>query len=100
MAILGVILNYVLPVLTALPQLVVAVEGLWSTVPKSGTHKWIAVEQAISQSVAAAAEAIAKTVPNAKVDTISTAVAVLTKTVNDGFVKFLNDIGYFTTSGS
>jgi predicted PurR-regulated permease PerM len=98
-AILSVIIRYATMVLPALPQIISGIESLWKWTPKSGAQKWIAVEQALSQSISMVAQEVAQVAP-ATSDTkaISAAVAIFTKSVNDAFVKLANDLGVFPHS--
>jgi|SRR6185437_9076547 len=98
-AIFAAILKWAPAIVEAIPGLVTSIEGLWSPVPKSGSQKWIAVEQALSQSISLASSEIAQLAPaGTKAETISTALAVFSKDVNDAFVKLANDVGLFTHS--
>jgi hypothetical protein len=97
-AIFAAILKYVIPVLSALPQLVVGIESLWKGTPKAGAQKWIAVEQALSQSISLVAQEVAQLAPNTPVNTVSAKVALFTKAVNDAFVALCNDLGIFQQS--
>lgn len=93
------LLKYVIPVITALPELISGIEKLWTGVPKAGAQKWIAVEQALSGSIVAVANQVAALAPDGtKVDEVSAKIAVFTKAVNDAFVKLCNDLGVFQTS--
>jgi hypothetical protein len=97
-AVFAAILKYVIPALTAIPQLVQGVESLWKGTPKSGAQKWIAVEQALSASIVTVAQEISQLAPNTPVDTVSAKVAIFSKAVNDAFVKLANDLGIFQTT--
>lgn len=98
-AVLSVLLKYVVPAIQALPQLIAGIEALFQNRPKSGPQKWIAVEQALSQSIVLVAEEVVKIAPDGtKVDDVSGKVAIFTKAVNDAFVKLANDLGVFQTS--
>lgn len=97
-AIFAAIVKYVIPVLSALPQLVVGIESLWKGTPKAGAIKWIAVEQALSSSISLVAQEIAQLAPGTPVDTVSAKVAIFTKAVNDAFVTLCNELGIFQTS--
>lgn len=95
---IAAIFTFLLPMLPAIPQLITAVEGLWSATPKSGPQKWISVETALSGSIQAVAAKIIAAVPNAKVDEVTARVAVWAKAVNDATVALFNDVGAFQTS--
>lgn len=98
-AVLAVVLRYVLPAITALPQLIDGIEKLFAGRPKSGAAKWIAVEQALSGSIVLVANEVAALAPDGtKVDEISAKVAIFTKAVNDAFVKLCNDLGIYQTT--
>jgi len=99
-AIFAKILSYVGALLPALPQLIAGVEALFKGTPQSGAAKWVAVEQALSQSVALVAQEIAQLAPGTSVDTVSAKVAVFTKAVNDAFVTLCNDLGIFPTTSA
>ena len=99
MGILGTVLEYVLPILTALPSLITGVESLWKATPKSGPQKWISVEQAVSGTIEAAAQTIAKAAPaGTDAQTISDAIAIFTKSVNDAFVALMNALKILPTT--
>lgn len=94
------ILNFVLTIVPVIPQLVTSIENLFKGTPKSGPQKWIAVEQALSQSISTVSGEIAKIAPaGTTAETISTALVVFSKDVNDAFVKLANDLQLFTHSG-
>jgi hypothetical protein len=99
LGILSVIIRYATMVLPALPQIISGIESLWRGTPKSGAQKWIAVEQALSQSISIVAQEVAQIAPaGTDVSKISAALAVFTKSVNDAFVKLANDLGVFQHS--
>jgi len=89
------ILKYAVAALSALPQIIAGVEALWKDTPKSGSYKWIAVEQALSASISLVAQEVASLAPNTPVNTVSAKVAVFTKAVNDAFVTLCNGLGIF-----
>lgn len=93
------ILTWLLPILTAIPSLIQAVEGLWSNVPKSGAQKWISVETALSQSIQTVGQEIVKAVPNAQVDAAAAKVDLWAKAVNDATVALFNDVGLLPHAG-
>lgn len=94
------ILSAVLQIIPILPGLITDIEHLWSNKPKSGSSKWISVEQALSGSIEEAANVAAKLAPaGTKAETISTAIAVFTKDVNDAFVTLANDLQLFSHAG-
>lgn len=93
---LQAILSYVPKLITVLPNLIIAIENLWAPKQKAGPQKWVSVEAAVSGSIEDAAQAVAKLAPaGTKAQTISDAIAVFTKSVNDAFVKLMNDLGIF-----
>lgn len=95
------VLQLVLTVIPVIPQLVTSIENLFKGVPKSGSQKWIAVEQALSQTIQTAAGEIAQLAPaGTSADRISTALVVFSKDVNDAFVKLANDLQLFTSSST
>lgn len=101
MAMVTTLLGYIVPILTALPNLILGVEALWSNKPKSGASKWISVEQATSGTIQLAAQEVAKLAPAGTPEqTISDAVAVFTKSVNDAFVTLMNTLGILPTGGT
>ena len=95
-AIFAKLLGYLPALLSALPQLIAGIEALFKGTPKAGAQKWIAVEQALSQSIALLAQEVAQLAPGTPVDKASAAIAIFTKAVNDAFVKLCNDLGIFT----
>jgi hypothetical protein len=99
MGLLATVLGWVLPILTALPSLITGAETLWSHTPKSGPQKWISVEQSVSGTIELAANEIAKLAPpGTDAQTISDAIAVFTKAVNDAFVALMNALKILPTS--
>lgn len=93
------ILKYVGLVIPVLPQLIASIEQLWKGTPKAGASKWIAIEQALSGTISTVANQVALLAPpGTKIDTVSAAIAIFTKTVNDALVKLFNDLGIFTTT--
>jgi hypothetical protein len=96
----GVFISWALRILPAIPQLISAVEGVFAGQPASGPQKWLAVEQALSQSISSVAADLAKLAPpGSDPQKISAAVALYTKAVNDATVAFANGVGIFTHSG-
>lgn len=94
------IFSWVMQVITVLPSLITDIEKLWSGTAKSGSQKWLSVEQALSGSISAVAEAAAKLAPaGTSVDTISTAVDIFVKAVNDAFVALANTLQLFPHAG-
>lgn len=93
------VLKWVLQLIPVIPQLVTSIENLFKGQAKAGPQKWIAVEQALSQSITMASTEIAQLAPaGTKAETISNALAVFSKDVNDAFVKLANDLKLFSTS--
>lgn len=96
--VLTALLKYVVPAITALPQLISGIEALFKGTPKAGAQKWIAIEQALSGSISMVAQEIAQLAPATPVDAVSAKVAIFTKAVNDAFVTLCNDLGIFPHS--
>ena len=94
-AILAAILKFVVPALTALPQLITGIESLFKNVPKFGASKWILVELALSQSITTVAQEITQLAPGTSADKASAEVAKFSKAVNDAFVALANGLGIF-----
>ncbi|MGH9717618.1 MAG: hypothetical protein ACRD4R_12955 [Candidatus Acidiferrales bacterium] len=90
------IVTWVLRGLTVLPGLITDVEKLWSGVSGKGASKWQSVETALAGSIEEAATDAAKLAPaGTDAATISNAIAVFTKDVNDAFVALMNDLKLF-----
>lgn len=88
------LLKYVVPILTALPDLILGVENLWKHTPGSGPQKWISIEQSVSGTIEVAANEVAKLAPSGTpASQISAEIAIFTKTVNDAFVTLMNNLG-------
>jgi hypothetical protein len=94
----GTILAAVLSIVTALPNLITGIEAAFGKKSGQGSAKWIAVEQALSTPIQNIATQLANSVPNAKVDQISSEVAKFTKATNDAIVAFYNSVGWPTTT--
>lgn len=94
-AVLAAILKFVVPALTALPQLITGIEALFKGVPKAGAQKWISVETALSQSITIVAQEVAQLAPGTSADKVSAEVAKFSKAVNDAFVALANGLGIF-----
>lgn len=92
------IMGFVGKLLPALPNLIVGVEALFKGTPKSGSAKWIAVEQGISQSIQAVADQVVAAAPGTDAAKISALAAKYAKAVNDATVTFLNEAGVFQTN--
>lgn len=93
------VIGWAMKLLPVIPQLIVSIEQLFRGTPKAGPQKWIAVEQALSQSITLASGEIAQLAPaGTKAETISAALAVFSKDVNDAFVKLANDLKLFTST--
>lgn len=94
------ILGWVMTAIAVIPSLAADVERLWSSVPKSGSQKWISVEQALSGSIQDVANEVAKLSPaGTTADEIATAVDRFAKDVNDAFVSLANDLKLFPHAG-
>jgi hypothetical protein len=92
------ILGLIVSILPAIPNLITAVESLWSGTPKSGPQKWISVEQALSGSIQAVANEVKAAVPNANADEIAAKASIWAKAVNDATVQFFNEAGLLQTT--
>lgn len=96
----GTILNWVVTAISVIPSLVTDIERLWSGQAKSGSQKWLSVEQALSGSIQDVAQVAAKLAPTGtKAEVISTAVDVFAKSVNDAFVALANELKLFPHNG-
>lgn len=87
------IVEFVRPVLVAIPVLIQGVEDLWGHISKSGPQKWISVETALSGSLQQIAAEVVKVVPNQQADDVAQKAAIWAKAVNDATVTFFNDVG-------
>jgi hypothetical protein len=91
----GLLLKYIVPLLSALPQLIQGLEAMWKGTKSAGATKWIAVETALSSSIELVANEVAAAVPATNAGHVSNAVAIFTKKVNDAFVELANTLGIF-----
>ena len=90
------ILSCILQIVPVIPSLATDMENLFRGKPKAGAAKWQSIELALSQSIAEAAAAAAKLAPaGTKTETISNALAVFSRDVNDASVKLFNDLHLF-----
>ena len=98
------ILGFILQVVPVIPSLVTDIENLFRGQPKTGAAKWQSIELALSQSISTVAAEAAKIAPaGTKAETISNALAIFAKDVNDASVKLFNDLklfGHGTASGT
>lgn len=92
------VFTLVLQLLTGIPSLITAAEAMWQHLPKSGPQKWISVEQGASGLIQSIVQEVLACTPNAKADSIATAVSKFTKAANDALVAFYNDVGWPTAA--